>query len=107
MTLRRLELDEAAAEILEPISREMDILENQEYHQLLLLYQDEILLDSLASTGNDPASAALEYGIGNWHLFNDRDAEAEQVFSKILRGDQWAAFGYLAAEAERARRLDE
>ena len=103
MTLCRLGREADALEILAPISPEMDIIENQEYHQLLLLYRGEVPLESLVSTSNDSGSAALQYGIGNWHLCNGRQEKAEEVFAAILRKDQWAAFGYLAAEAEIAR----
>ena len=44
------------------------------------------------------------YGIGNWHLYNGRRAEAERIFRRIVAGGQWGAFGYIAAEAELARK---
>jgi hypothetical protein len=47
--------------------------------------------------------ATAAYGIGNWHFYNGRAAEAEAVFRRIMGGGQWAAFGYIAAEAELAR----
>ena len=44
------------------------------------------------------------YGVGNWHLYNGRRAEAEAIFARILEAkSQWASFGYLASEAELAR----
>ena len=43
------------------------------------------------------------YGVGNWHLYNNRRADAERVFRQIVAGGQWGAFGYIAAEAELAR----
>jgi hypothetical protein len=47
--------------------------------------------------------ATAAYGIGNWHLYNGRPAEARRVFERIIAGGQWGAFGYIAAEAELAR----
>ena len=48
--------------------------------------------------------ATTAYGIGIWHLLNGRDGEAEQIFRRIVAGGQWGAFGYIAAEAELARK---
>jgi hypothetical protein len=43
------------------------------------------------------------YGIGNWHYYNGRRADADRIFKRIVAGGQWGAFGYIAAEAELAR----
>ncbi len=34
---------------------------------------------------------------------NGRPAEARAVFERVTEGDQWAAFGFIASEAELAR----
>jgi hypothetical protein len=34
---------------------------------------------------------------------NGRPAEARAVFRQVTAGEQWAAFGHIAAEAELAR----
>jgi hypothetical protein len=44
--------------------------------------------------------ATAAYGVGNWHLYNGRRAEAEAIFRRILAGGQWGAFGFIAAERE-------
>ncbi len=49
------------------------------------------------------AFATVAYGVGNWHLYNGDAARAEEIITEILRADSWAAFGYLAAEADLAR----
>ena len=38
--------------------------------------------------------------MGNWYLYNGRRAEAQALFRKMLEGNQWTSFGYIAAEAE-------
>lgn len=102
MTLRRLGLDDEAAEVLEPISAGMDIIENHEYHRLLLMYRGEVDPEELL--GDDGVSVAtIGYGVGNWYLYNGDSDRAFEIFREVLRGDAWAAFGYLAAEAEVAR----
>jgi tetratricopeptide (TPR) repeat protein len=106
MTLRRLGRTTDAVELLRPFSRNMDVVENQAYHRLLLLYKGELPVDSLLSPGDGPMTvteATAAYGVGNWHLYNGRQAEGERVFRRILAGGQWGAFGYAAAEADLAR----
>ncbi len=107
MSLRRLGRDKEAAEVLVPIRRDMNVIENDTYHRLLLLYKGELPVDSVLSVGPTGEMSVTDatgaYGVGNWHLYNGRRAEAERVFRRILAGGQWGAFGYIAAEAEIAR----
>ena len=107
MSLRRLGRDAEAAQVLVPIRRDMNVVENDTYHRLLLLYKTELPLDSVLSVGPSGemsvTDATAAYGVGNWHLYNGRRAEAERMFRRILAGGQWGAFGYIAAEAEIAR----
>jgi hypothetical protein len=85
----------------------MDIIENGSYHRLLLMYKGELPPDSLlrnfgADGGLDDVTTA--YGVANWHLYNGRPAEAQRILRRVVaaRG-QWAAFGYVASEAELKR----
>ena len=106
MTLRRLGSEDEAAMVLAPIDADMEIIENDGYHRLLLMYKGELPLESLLADveGDDGVqNATLGYGIGNWHAYNGRPKQAEAVFRNILRGPQWAAFGYIAAEADLER----
>ena len=107
MSLRRQGKDAEAKAALAPFRKEMDVIENQTYHNLIMLYKGEMPVDSVLKVGPSGemsvTDATAAYGIGNWHLYNGRQAEAEAVFRRILGGGQWAAFGYIAAEAELAR----
>jgi tetratricopeptide (TPR) repeat protein len=108
MTLRRLGRGAEASQVLEAITEDMDIIENDAYHRLLLMYKGILPPDSLYRlTGAGQASlqdVTTAYGVGNWHLYNEHAAEAERVFRAIVAGrNQWAAFGYIAAEVELAR----
>ena len=104
MALRRLGRNQEAAEMLAPITRNMNVIENEAYHRLMLLYKGELPVDSvLALTPSGEMSvtdATAAYGVGNWHLYNGRRADAEAIFRRILAGGQWGAFGYIAAEKE-------
>ncbi|MBM3791460.1 MAG: tetratricopeptide repeat protein, partial [Acidobacteria bacterium] len=104
MTLRRLKRNDEAARVLEPIHPGMKIIENQAYWERLLMYKglkkpEELLRNQDDST----AIATYGYGVANWYLYNGETERAAGLFRKILRGAGWAAFGYIAAEADVAR----
>ena len=107
MALRRLGRSAEAARVLAPIGRKMDIIENDTYHRLLLMYKGALSPDSVLTVGPtgemSVTDATAAYGIGNWHLYNGRTAAAREIFRRIVAGGQWGAFGYIAAEAELAK----
>lgn len=107
MSLRRLGDTTAARGMLAPFSRQMEVIENDTYHRLMLLYRGELPVDSVLTVGPNGemsvTDATAAYGVGNWHLYNGRAGEAEAVFRRIIAGGQWGAFGFIAAEAELGR----
>ncbi len=107
MSLRRSGRDAEAAAVLTPITRNMNVIENDTYHRLLLMYKGQMPVDSVLLVGPTGEMSVTDatgaYGVGNWHLYNGRRSEAERVFRRILAGGQWGAFGYVAAEADLAR----
>ena len=104
MTLRRLGRDEEAAAVLEPFHADMEILENHVYHQRLLMYRGELAPGDLLSVDDaDPVQlATYGYGVANWYWYNGERDRARDLFRQILEGPNWAAFGYIAAEADLA-----
>jgi tetratricopeptide (TPR) repeat protein len=109
MSLRRLGRDAEAAQMLAPFHRNMEVVENQAYHRLMLLYRGELPVDSVLTVGPNGemsvTDATAAYGVGNWHFYNGRRPEAERIFRRILAGGQWGAFGYIAAEVAVADHL--
>jgi tetratricopeptide (TPR) repeat protein len=105
MTYRRLGRDAEARAVLEPIHAGMRILENDAYHRRLLMYKGEIPPDSLLAVDtDDPVQiATYGYGVGNWYLYSGDRTRAREIFHRILEAPNWAAFGYIAAEAELSR----
>ena len=105
MTLRRLRRDDEAEALLEPIASEMNIIENHAYHRRLLVYKG--LLDSKQLLSAADASeldwATKGYGVGNWHLCSGETQRAVEVFERVVSGEYWPAFGFIAAEVELAR----
>ncbi|WP_419165984.1 hypothetical protein [Candidatus Palauibacter sp.] len=104
MALRRLGRDAEAAAVLEPVTADLDVIENTSYHRLLLMYKGELTADDLWDPASeDPSGVAIAYGVATWHLYNGREVKAEEMYRRILQGSGWAGFGYIGAEAEIAR----
>ena len=104
MALRRLGRDAEAAAVLEPVTADLDVIENTSYHRLLLMYKGELTADELWDPeSGDPAGVAVAYGVATWHLYNGREAQAAEMYRRILEGSGWAGFGYIASEADIAR----
>jgi hypothetical protein len=107
MTLRRLGKEKEARRVIEPFAGDIELIENTEYLKLIKLNRGEVKADDLvASISGDAStlgSASLGYGIGNYFLYNGDNAKAKAIFQKIVGGNQWSSFGYIAAEAELAR----
>jgi len=104
MTLRRMGKDEDAKQCLEPIKKEMNIIENQAYHNLCLLYKSEVSTENLSNSEfSSIMNDAADYGIGNWYYYNGDKEKAKEIFEKLLKQKGWASFGYLAAESDYSR----
>ncbi len=106
MSLRRVGEAARAGEVLLPVTRDMDIIENHAYHLLLLMYKGDVAPDSLLKTargGDALASATTLYGVANWYLTGGEIDRARSVMQQILEGPEWPAFGFIAAEADVAR----
>lgn len=102
--LRRSGRGLEAGAVLETIDPELELLENHDYHSLLLLQKglvtpDELLADADGGIG----SATLGYGIGNWEWCEGRREAARERWRDVVADTPWPAFGHAAAEAELAR----
>jgi len=107
MALRRQGKKAEAEELLRPIHDEMEIIENRAYHDLLMLYKgqrDAQELERRAFAAEDGVElATLGYGVANWHFYNARTRQAFEGWRHVTAGEQWAAFGHIAAEADLSR----
>jgi tetratricopeptide (TPR) repeat protein len=100
LTLLRTGRDDEAAALLTRIGHDMRILENESYHRLLLRFKGARLTMPRSGAIDD---ATIGYGLGFWHAHEGRRAEAERIWSEVIAGREWAAFGFIAAEADLAR----
>jgi len=104
MTYRRLGRDEDAAEVLEAIHEDMDIIENFAYHKRLLMYKGLVDPEELLDPNADELDLATQgYGVANFYYVNGEEERAREILERVLEGEYWAAFGYIAAEADIAR----
>jgi tetratricopeptide (TPR) repeat protein len=89
------------------IKDDLDIIENTDYYKLIKLYKARLtpsdLENEIAGSANTLSNASLAYGLGNWFLYNGDKEKALNIFRTIVGGNQWASFGYIAAEQELAR----
>ncbi len=131
LTLRRLGRHAEAAALLDPITPDMNLLENHAYHRMLLAFKRGPSLRAPSAGGDrlggaspaDPSrgdvraarpragaardgfleDATVGYGLGIWHLLEGHREEGERLLRRTMTGPMWAAFGAIAAEAEIAR----
>jgi len=108
MTQRRLGLPGEAEKTLVPIRADMDVIENHDYHRLLLLYKGEIepeeLLEQFLGQGGEIGGATIGFGLANWFRVTGERRRAEAILERIVAETPWPAFGHIAAEADLARR---
>jgi tetratricopeptide (TPR) repeat protein len=102
ITLRRLGQEQDALGVLEDITEEMDVVENQSYHNLLLFYKGLPSEEKIraAAEASDLDLATTGYGLGCWYLYNGEPEKAKELFENICGTSYWPAFGFIAAEAE-------
>ncbi len=90
--------------IKKEIKDNLDIIENDDYYKLIKLYQGKLKAEDLMTQdANSLGNASLGYGVGNWFLYNGETEKALKIFRQIVAGNQWASFGFIAAEAEQKR----
>jgi tetratricopeptide (TPR) repeat protein len=101
--LRRMGKPDEARKVLDAITADMNIIENTSYHRLCLFYKGELEVeDILPENDDDPANAAIAYGVANWYLTEGNDARAREMMEKLVASSGWAGFGVIAAEADLA-----
>lgn len=107
LSLLQLGREAEAGALIAALPTADEVVENDSYHRLLLLFRGDLTAEEVTG-GEAPGTlggTTMAYGIGAWYLLAQRDRdEALHIFQRALDApEQWAAFGYLASEAEVAR----
>lgn len=94
-----------AQSVLDRITPSLVVKENVSYLDRLLLFKGVKKEQEVASamTANPLNLPTVGYGVGLWHLLNDRPDQAREYFQKATSGDYWPAFGHVASEIELKR----
>jgi tetratricopeptide (TPR) repeat protein len=112
VSLRRAGKEEEAAAVLKKITPEMKNTEPHLYFYLRLLrfYQgtltEQEVLPQRGAPGDTESELSFDtvnYGVGNWHLYNHQPAQATEFFSKVVAGEAWNAWGFVGSETELVR----
>lgn len=104
MALKRNGHDEKAGSAVAGITEDIEVIENEAYLNLLLVFNGVFRAERLMEASADALQGAtIGYGIGNWHYMNGREDRAIEIWQKIYNEGNWPAFGFIAAEAELAR----
>ncbi len=107
MTLRRLGRDDDARASIAFATDTVTLIENDGYLALIRLFKGDAdvatVMPPTPAGEMDVANSTTAFGVSMWHLLNGRTNDAREIWTRIVAGGQWAAFGSLAAEAELAR----
>ncbi len=113
VSLRRAGKPKEAADVLTRITPAMHNTEPHLlfYLKLLRFYQGGMTEQQIQPAPPAPGDAeaelsfnTLSYGIGNYHLYNGDKPAAFPFFKRVVTGDSWNAWGFIASEIELARR---
>ncbi|MDZ7808741.1 MAG: tetratricopeptide repeat protein [Gracilimonas sp.] len=104
MALRKAGHDVEAGKILEEVTEGMTMIENTSYHELLMVFKGVFTENQILEGDNSELdNSTLGYGLGFWHDINGRHERANEIWQQVYDSDNWAAFGYIASEAEIAK----
>lgn len=105
ITLKKLGKNAEAEQKLQNMDPDIQVIENNDYRDILLMYRrnnEKSLLEKINSQ-QSLGSATLGYALGNYYLLKGQKEKAREIFQSVVKGNQWASFGYIAAEKELER----
>ena len=103
--LRKMGRPKDADHHLLDVTKDMEIIENRDYYDILLMYQsgDDSKLVERTKNQQTVSNATLGFGLGTFYQLKGDKAKAKELFEKVVAGNQWSSFGYIAAETELAK----
>lgn len=105
MINRRLNRELAANNYVKNIKNNLDVIENGAYYKACLFYKGELALADIQNETSEgsPSDTALKYAIANWFYYTGSAEKAKVLYEEIVAQDDWASFGYIAAENDLAK----
>lgn len=105
MTYRRMNEPKKAARLLASIPDTLQLIENETYYNRIKMYkgltQPQDLLNFNPATAEDELNTVTQgYGVANYFLYSGDTLKAKDLLQQVTATRYWAAFGYLAAEAD-------
>jgi tetratricopeptide (TPR) repeat protein len=113
VSLRRAGKEQAAAAALKRITPEV---KNTEPHlffylQLLHFYQGKRTAEQIlppppsgpSDIEGELSFNTVTYGVGNWKLYHRDRPAAMELFRKVVKGEAWNSWGFVASELELSR----
>jgi len=105
ITLKKLGKNAEAEQKLQNMDPDIQVIENNDYRDILLMYRrnNEKSLVEKTNSQQSLGSATLGYALGNYYLLKGQKEKAKEIFKAVVKGNQWASFGFIAAEKELER----
>jgi hypothetical protein len=91
--------------VLDAASPDLKVTESGPYLDRLLLFKGAKTEEEVAKVMEKGAleASTAGYGVGVWHLLNERPDRAKDYFTKATSTDAWYAFGHIASAIELKR----
>ena len=105
IVLRKMGRQKDAEQHLKEVTSEMEIIENRDYYDILLMYKtgDNSKLVEKTQNQQTVSNATLGFALGTYYQLKGDKGKARELFEKVVAGNQWSSFGYMAAETELAK----
>jgi len=105
ITLRKMGRQKDADQRLRETANDMEIVENHDYYDILIMYKTGDDSKLVEKTQNQQAfnNATLGFALGTYYQLKGDKSKAKELFEKVVAGNQWSSFGYIAAETELAK----
>ena len=102
ITLWKLDKVKEAEAVLRKIHKKMKLIENKDYHTILLIYKGvqspaEIRTKFLEDD-NPLSNATIGFGLANYYLSVGKAAEGVDLLERVKAMPQWGSFAVMAAE---------
>ena len=105
IVLRKMGRQKDADQHLKEVTSEMEIIENRDYYDILLMYKtgDNSKLVEKTQNQQTLSNATLGFALGTYYQLKGDKGKGRELFEKVVAGNQWGSFGYIAAETELAK----